>query len=58
MHDMLTKENYAKRNKSKKNQNSLYMIASVSSRRYGSYKIYLKNDSPHQIGRASCRERV
>ena len=30
MHDMLNKRKYAKKNKSKKNQNALYMIASVS----------------------------
>ena len=29
MHDMLNNEKYAKKNKSKKNQNALYMIASV-----------------------------
>ena len=34
--------------KSKKNKNALYMIASVYSRRCGSYRMYLKNDSPHQ----------
>ena len=33
---------------SKKNKNALYMIASVYSRRCGSYRMYLKNDSPHQ----------
>ena len=43
------KEKYAKKNKSKKNQNALYMIASVFSKRYGSYRMYLEGDSPHQI---------
>ena len=33
--------------KNKKNQNTLYMIASMYSRRYG-YRIDLENDSPHQ----------
>ena len=37
-----------KKNKSKKNRDALYMIASVSSRRYGSYRMYLEGDSPHQ----------
>ena len=48
------KEKYAKKNKSKKNQNDLYMIASVSSRRCGSYKMYLKGDSPHQAVMIVC----
>ena len=54
MHDMLNKRKICKENKSKKNQNALYMIASVSSRRCGSYKMYLKNDSPHQIVMIVC----
>ena len=41
------KEKYAKKNKSKKNQNALYMIASVSSWRCESY-MYLEGDSSHQ----------
>ena len=31
-----------------KDQNALYMIASVYSRRCGSYRMYLEGDSPHQ----------
>ena len=54
MHDMLNKIKYAKKNKSKKNQNALYMIASVSSRRCGSYKMYLEGDSLHQIVMIVC----
>ena len=50
MHDMLKikicKEKL-KPKKKKKNQNALYMIASVSSRRYESYKMYLKCDNLH-----------
>ena len=42
------KEKYAKKNISKKNQNALYMIASLSSRRCESYGIYLEGDSLHQ----------
>ena len=30
------------------------MIVSVSSRRYGSYKMYLKGDSPHQAVMIVC----
>jgi len=48
------KEKYAKKNKSKKNQNALYMIASVSSRRCGSYKMYLEGDSPYQAVMIVC----
>ena len=46
MHGLL-KRKYAKKNKSKKNQNVLYMIVSVSSRRCKSYRMYLEGDSPH-----------
>ena len=42
------KEKYAKKIKSKKIKNALKMIASVYSRRCGSYKMYLEGDSPHQ----------
>ena len=42
------KEKYAKKYKIKKNQNALYMIASVYSKRCGSYRMYLEGDSPHQ----------
>ena len=45
------KEKYAKKKlkiKKQKDQNALYMIASVYSKRCGSYGMYLKGDSPHQ----------
>ena len=48
MHDLLKKKNMQRKIKSKKNQNALYMIASVYFRRCGSYRMYLKGDSPHQ----------
>ena len=54
MHDMLNKRKYAKKNKSKKNQNALYMIASMSFRRCWSYKMYLEGDSPHQAIMIMC----
>ena len=44
MHDLLKNKN-AKKNKKQKEQNALYIIASVFSRRYGSYMMYLKGDS-------------
>ena len=53
MHDLLKKK-ICKENKSKKNRNALNMIASVSYRRCGSYRMYLKGDSPHQIVMVVC----
>ena len=53
MHGLL-KRKYAKKNKRKKNQNALYMIASVSFRRCESYKMYLKGDSLHQTVMIVC----
>ena len=47
------KEKNAKKKK-KNNQNALNMIASVYSRRYGSYRMYLKGDSPHQTVMIMC----
>ena len=48
------KEKYAKKIKSKKIKNALNMIASVYSRRCGSYRMYLKGDSPHQAVMIVC----
>ena len=53
MHGLL-KRKYAKKNKNKKNQNALYMIASVSSKRCGSYRIYLEGDSLRQTVMIVC----
>ena len=53
MHDLLKKK-ICKENKSKKSQNALNMIASVYSRRCGSYRMYLKGDSPHQTVMIVC----
>ena len=57
MHDLF-KRKYAKKNKSKKNQNALYMIANVSSRRCGSYKMYLEGDSTHKAVMIVCELKV
>ena len=54
MHDLFNKRKIYKENISKKNQNALYMIGNVSSRRYESYKMYLKGDSPHQAIMTVC----
>ena len=53
IHDLL-KRKICKENKRKKNKNALYMIASVYSRRCGSYRMYLKGDSPHQTVMIVC----
>ena len=47
MHDLLKNKN-AKKNKKQKEQNALYIIASVFSKRCGSYRMCLEGDSPHQ----------
>ena len=51
---MLNKRKYAKKNKNKKNQNVLYMIASVFSRKCVSYRMYLKGDNLHQAVMIVC----
>ena len=43
-----------KKIKSKKLKNTLKMIASVYSRRCGSYRMYLDGDSPHQAVMVVC----
>ena len=48
------KKNMQRKIKSKKNQNALYMIASMYSRRCGSYRMYLEDDSPHQTIMIVC----
>ena len=47
MHGLI-KRKICKEDKRKKNQNALNMIASMSSRRCENYRMYLKDDSPHQ----------
>ena len=54
MHDLLKKK-ICKENKSQKNQNALNMIASVSSRRCESYRMYLEGNSPHQAVMIVCK---
>ena len=53
MHDLL-KRKICKEKEKQKDQNALYMIASVSSRRCGSYRMYLEGDSPHQTVMIVC----
>ena len=45
IHGLLKKKNMQRKIKGKNNQNVLYMIASVYSKRCGSYKMYLEGDS-------------
>ena len=48
MYVLLKKEKYAKeKSKAKRSKMLLNMIASVYSKRYGSYRMYLEGDSPH-----------
>ena len=54
MHDKLNKRKICKENKKQKDQNALYMIASVYSRRCKSYMIYLEGDGPHQAVMIVC----
>ena len=53
MHDLLKKK-ICKESKKQKDQNALNMIASVYSRRCGSYRMYLEGDSPHQTVMIVC----
>ena len=49
------KEKYAKKSKNKKESKCfIYMIASVYSKRCGSYTMYLEGDSFHQIVMIVC----
>ena len=55
MHDMLKRKICKeKKIKSKMVKNALKIVASVYSRRYGSYRMYLKDDSPHQAIMIVC----
>ena len=54
MHAMLKKKKYAKKIKSKGNQNAFKYGCKRVCRRCGSYKMYLKCDSPHQAVMTMC----
>ena len=55
MHDMLKRKICKEKSKAKKDKkNVLNMIASLYSRRCGSYRMYLKGDSPHQVVMIVC----
>ena len=48
------KRKYVKKNKKQKEQNALYMIANMYTRRCGSYRMYLESDSPYQTVMIVC----
>ena len=49
------KEKYERnKSKAKRSKMLLKMIASVYSRRYGSYRMYLEGDGPHQAVMIMC----
>ena len=52
------KEKYAKKNQKRKDKNALNMIVSVYSSRCGSYRMYLKGDSPHQAVMIVCELKI
>ena len=52
MHDMLIKRKICK--EKQKDQNALYMIVNMYSRKCESYRIYIEGDSPHQIVIIGC----
>ena len=54
MYDMLKRKICIRKIKSKKIKNALKMIANVYSKRCGSYRMYLKGDSPHQAVMIVC----
>ena len=53
MHDMF-KRKICKENEKQKDQNVLNIIASVYSRRCGSYRMYLESDNLHQAVMIMC----
>ena len=54
MHANAQKKKYAKKNKSKKNQNAFKYGCKRVFRRGGSYRMYLKGDSPYQVVMIVC----
>ena len=54
MHNLLKKKNMQRKTKSKKIKTLLNMIASMYSKRCGSYRMYLEGNSPHQTVMIVC----
>ena len=54
MYDILKRRICKEKSKAKRSKMLLNMIASMYSRRCGSYRIYLEGDSPHQADMIVC----
>ena len=54
MYDILKRKTCNEKSKAKRSKILLNMIASVHSRRCGSYRMYLEGDSPHQAVMIMC----
>ena len=54
MYDILKRKICKEKSKAKRSKMLLNMIASVYSRRCGSYRMYLEGDSPHQAIMIVC----
>ena len=54
MYDILKRKICKEKSKAKRSKMLLKMIASVYFRRYGSYRMYLEGDSPHQAVMIVC----
>ena len=55
MYDIIKRKICKEKSKAKRSKMLLNMIASVYSRRYGSYRMYLKGDSLHQVVMIVCK---
>ena len=54
MHDILKRKICKEKSKAKRSKMLLNLIASVYSRRCGSYRMYLEGDSPYQVVMIVC----
>ena len=54
MYDILKRKICKEKSKAKRSKMLLNMIVSMYSRRYGSYRVYLEGDSPHQAVMIVC----
>ena len=55
MYDILKRKICKEKSKAKRSKMLLNMIASMYSRRCGSYRMYLEGDSPHQAVMIVCK---
>ena len=54
MYDILKRKTSKEKSKAKRSKMLLNMIASMYSRRCGSYRMYLEGDGPHQVVMIVC----